>query len=857
MFAKKPSSSRMAGGLLAFVGMSAIAGLVVSAAVSPAIAVTSMAANSTLGLFEDLPDYLQINTLAEKTSLYAKHADGSEVLLASFYAQNRVQVPLDQISSFVKDGAVATEDPRFYEHGGIDIIGTGRAILSNAAGRSVQGGSSISQQYVKNILVQRAESLPDSVERDAAYAAATETSIPRKIKEMKLSIGIEQKYSKDEILNGYLNIASFGGRVYGIEAASEYYFGVKAKDLTLAQSASLVATLNNPNNLRIDMPDNISANQVRRDYVLGRMLTEGKITEAQRDAAVAEPVTPKITPADTGCQTAGGAAFFCDYVTWIIKNDPVFGATVDDRWNAFQRGGWKIVTTLDLDLQAAAEAALDERVPKVGEVGDIGASAVSVQVGTGRVLAMAQSKDYSNDPEVASQGSNYTSINFNTDNAYGGSNGFPVGSTYKLFTLAEWLQAGHGLNEAVDGRTRTWRMSEFTDSCNGVGGPDWKPTNYAGAGQTATVLRALINSWNTNFITMASKLDLCNIRKTAEAFQVHRADANPLTSNPSAVLGTNEIAPISMATAVAGMAHDGLTCSPIAIDSITDPSGKTLAPPPSTCTQSVTTPVARTMEYAMEQVPLGTASASRIGDGVHYVAKTGTSDNSEHNWMLGSTTKVSTAVWLGNITGHTSVASVYGGNYYTVAQRVWASMMALANSRYGGDAFGPPDSRLVEGKSVAVPEIRGLTPEQAKALLEGLGFSYEDGGDTDSDKPSGTVAKSDPESGANTSIGALVKVFTSNGSMTTGPVTTIGMTEAAARTALTGFTVVVKTVPAPTMPCPGSSTGPTSTPTGTPAPAPSTPQCPAPNPNQGKVLTQDVIGGTVKKNATVTLTIQG
>ena len=374
MFAKKPSKSGLVGGLLAFVGMSAVASVLIAAAVTPAIAVTGLTTNSALGVFDELPEYLKINQLAEKTSIYAKASDGTEVLLASFYAQNRVTVPLDEISPYVIDAAIATEDPRFYEHGGVDLIGTARAILSNASGGDVQGGSSISQQYVKNILVQRAEELADPDARKAAYIAATQTSIERKLKEIKLAISIESKYSTYQFLNGYLNIASFGGRTYGIEAAAQYYFGVKAKDLTLAQAASLIATVNNPNNLRIDYEENIQANTDRRNYVLERMLAEGKITQKEYKAAVAEPVTPVITPPSTGCQTAGGAAFFCDYVTWVIKNDKAFGATEDERWNNFQRGGYKIMTTLNLDVQAATNAAIDERVAKVVDEGNIAAA---------------------------------------------------------------------------------------------------------------------------------------------------------------------------------------------------------------------------------------------------------------------------------------------------------------------------------------------------------------------------------------------------------------------------------------------------------------------------------------------------
>jgi len=856
MSARKTLKPGVVGAVLAFVGMSAVASVLVAAAVTPAIAVTGLTANSTLGIFDNLPDYLAIGDLAEKTSIYATASDGSEVLLASFFAQDRQQVSWDQVSPFVKEAAVATEDPRFYDHGGIDLLGTIRAALSNSAGGDVQGGSSITQQYVKNVLVQKAEEISDPVAKAAAFKAATETSIDRKLKEMKLAIGVEQDYSKQDILMGYLNIASFGGRVYGIESAARHYYGVSAKDLTLAQAASLMATVNNPNNLRIDLPDNIADNQARRDYVLDRMLIEKKITQQQHDEAVASPVTPNIVEASTGCQTAGGAAYFCDYVTWIIKNDPVFGATADERWTAFQRGGWKIMTTLNPEVQAISVATIDANVPKIVDVGDIAATSVSVQVGTGRVLAMAQSKDYSNDPQIIATGGNYTSVNYNTDSAYGGSTGFQVGSTYKLFTLSEWLKAGHGLGESVAGATKTWKMSEFTNTCDGTGGPDWRPSNYAGGGQTATVQVALNNSWNTNFVTMASKLDLCNIRKDAEAFLVHRADGTQLTSNPSAVLGTNEIAPMTMATAVAGLADSGLTCHPIAIDKITDRNGKDIPPPTADCVQALPANVANTVAFGMTKVPTATAQWSPIGDGVPYIAKTGTSEYSEHNWMLGSTTAVSTAIWLGNVSGHTPVVEFVRAPYIMV-QHMWRDIMRVTNTLYAGGEFAAPDPALVAGKSISVPEVKGLSLAQAKSLIESIGFTFEDGGEVDSELAKGSGVRTEPAAGTSAALGTTVKYFSSNQALVDGPPSTIGMTTAAARAALTGWAVSVNTVPAPTpTSCPSTlPVPPTPTPAPTPATVPST--CPVANPNQGTVIAQDVIGGYAKPGATVTITVQG
>src|SRR5665213_953610 len=230
MSAKKPRARAVLGAFGAFVGMSAIAGLLVTAAVTPAIAVTGMAANDGIGVFEGLPEYLAVGTLAQPSTIYAKK-DGTDVALATFYSQNRLPVGFDQISQAAKDAAVAGEDPRFYTHGGVDIQGTIRGALSTVAGGGVQGGSSITQQYVKNVLLQRCEAMSVKTKADKAnYQSCVDDSTgvtpDRKLKEMKYAIGLEKKYSKDKILEGYLNIAGFGGTIYGIEAAAKYYYNV-------------------------------------------------------------------------------------------------------------------------------------------------------------------------------------------------------------------------------------------------------------------------------------------------------------------------------------------------------------------------------------------------------------------------------------------------------------------------------------------------------------------------------------------------------------------------------------------------------------------------------------------------------
>ena len=716
----------------AFIAMSVIAGILVAAAVTPAIAVTGMASSLTVKTFDALPEYLKIGRLDQTSTMYATQG-GHPVPIATFYAQNRVEVGWNDIAQSVKDAAVATEDPRFYEHGGVDLIGTSRGAIETYLHHNVQGGSSITQQYVKNVLVQKCEvddvTLTDATKQAAAdkkykacYDAATDDTPARKIREMKYAIGMEKRYSKDQILQAYLNISGFGGRVYGIQAAAEYYFGVSAKDLDLPQAATLVAILNNPNYLRIDggsvkpaasSLDNTetsgyAAARGRRDYALDQMLKEHKITRIQRDLAVKSPVTPKITPVNTGCMAANAvnAGAFCDYVERIIQSDPAFGTTADARTSAFLRGGLKIYTTLNLDLQATAQSAINQFVPQTMAGVDIGGTNVSVEVGTGRIVTMVQNQPFDN-TDSATPGT--TSVNYNVRFSDGNSQGFQTGSTWKMFDLIEWLREGHSLNEVIDGSRSTFPQSMFHESapCDSIGGAPWNVLNDDGPAGRYSVLEGTAESVNTIFASMATKLDLCGIKQAAQSLLVDGADtdANPFIANPSFVLGTNYVAPVDMAVAYAGIANHGVACSAIAIDKITDAAGKELPVPTSTCSSDPIDPsIAASVIYALQGVMQhGTGTIADPHDGIPIFGKTGTTDHAYDNWFVSSTTKVAQATWVGNIQGvpgadgigvKTSIRDLTLGGRWGGDAKLYISreIITALNQAYGGGAFPKADA---------------------------------------------------------------------------------------------------------------------------------------------------------------------
>lgn len=799
------------GAFLGALGMSVIAGVLVTAAVTPVVAMTGATANTAISLFENLPDHLGMDKLAQPSTLYAKKDDGSLFKIASFYAQDRVEVEWDDISQFAKDAAVATEDPRFYSHGGVDILATSRAIVSNALGPDVSGASTITMQYVRNVLVQEAEAKLDEAERKAAYTDAMRQDADRKLKEMRLAIGIEKKYSKDEILQGYLNIALFGRQVYGIESAAQYYYGTSAKDLTLAQAASLIAIVNHPSVLQIDIPENIEANTARRDRILGDMLNRGKITQAQYDEAVATPVEPKITPKASGCTQAGDNGHFCDYVSRYILQDKSFGNTEEERWYNFQSGGYQIITTLDLDMQAAAVESIKASVPQTMTGIDIGAAAVSVEVGTGRVTAMAQNRPYSDDPDVLAANPGFTAINYSTDFNDGGSTGFQVGSTYKPITLAEWLRTGHSVMDIVNVNGRTVQMQSFKDTCNADGVAGYGPFTFTndnlGTRGSQPVRTGVAQSVNGAFVSMAQKMDLCEIKKMAENLGVHRADGDPLKGNLSSVYGgTDEIAPMTMAAAYAAFASEGKYCKPVPIDAITDSNGDEVTFTKSKCKQAIEPRVAAGVAYTLQyNVQSGLGRHARSAIGIPHLAKTGTTDNVVDNWTVGASTKMATAVWVGNVTG--KVGMRVGSAIQVADMSIWPAIMNVADRKYGGDAFPQADTKAMTTQMASLPNVAGKSFADAKRLLEEVGFTVVDGGEDDSDQPAGLVSRTDPAGGSNIPAGAEVRVYKSNASMSPVPGGLAGAQLSAARTTLgaAGFGSVTAVCSDPTKTNPPTS----------------------------------------------------
>ncbi len=769
--------------LLALVLVAGVGGVLTAGLALPAVAAANSATSLTVQAFNGLPTELEQKTLPQKSTILA--ADGK--VLATFYDQNRVVVPLSDIAPIMQKAVIAVEDKRFYQHAGIDPQGMARAAVNTLIGQK-EGASTLTQQYVKNVLIESALAIQDPAQRAQALADARDSSgaagIARKLREAKLAITLEKTMTKDQILEKYLNIAQFGASsIYGVESAAEYFFGKHAKDLTYLEAATIAGITQSPT--KWDPVLNPVDSQNRRNTVLDLMYQQGYITQAEHDKGVATPLkdTLHVTPIKQGCMTAGdvvaGSGFFCDYVTKVIMNDPAFGKTQADRQALLYRGGLTITTTLIPSEQTAADQEVKAGVP-VNDPSGIGSALVSVEPGTGKITSMAQNRIYN---PMQQHAADETSLNYNTSFEYGGSSGFSPGSSYKAFTLLEWLRQGHSLTEKVNATPLQYNMSQFK-SCNGRLSGVYKFSNSeSNQNYPQTVLSATANSVNSAYIAMGLQLNLCNIVNGAGALGVLRAgdpstkDASgqpwggvPFGAYPGNILGSEQTTPLMMAGAYAAFASGGIYCKPIAITSVTDSSGNKLNVPSADCQQTVEPQYAAAIDYALSGVWNGTAKT--VGAPPFPAAgKTGTTTFNEELWFIGFTPLRATASWAGQVTdqqktlhgetinGHTYYQGPFGAD---IAAPTWKRFMMRIMAGQNVPAFPTVSSEQLYGKQVSVPYVVGQPQDQATQTLQGAGFNVQvSPNQVQSTVPAGSVASQSPTGTA--TAGSTVTLVISSG----------------------------------------------------------------------------------------------
>ena len=682
--------------------VSVICGLLVTAAALPFVGGAAWGAKAARDGMSSLP--LEFDAPAQAQRSRVLDAQGKT--LAYFYDQNRSYVKLSDIAPVMRTALISIEDHRFYEHGPLDAQGTLRAFVKNFfAGGVTQGGSTLTQQYVKQVQVNAAALSGDQ----AAVEAATDSSYQRKLRELRYAVSVENTMSKDQILERYLNIAYFGGGAYGIEAASEHYFGTTANKLTLPQAALLAGLVQNPNGFDpVTHPD---AGLARRNVVLDRMGELGTASATE----VAKAKQTKFAAKDvenlaSGCQSTD-YPFVCDYVRRSVLQMPSLGKSEADREKLLMQGGLTIRTAVDPGTQDTVQKKVSAAV---GPKDPVIAAMDMIEPGTGRIVAMAQSRPVMG--ANAKKGQTYW--NYSASREMGGAQGFQAGSTFKAFTAAAALENDIPLSKRYDARASMDFSGKEFDSCDGrtrvVG--KFGVKNSTGVNGSMDMVRAAEFSVNTYFVQLALDVGLCDVTRMAEKLGVesNTPDA-PISSyddKPSFTLGTAEVSPLSVANAYATFASGGIHCNPVIVTKVTDGSGKDRDVPGADCKRVIDPGVAAAVDSMLSSVVTkGTGARARTADGRPQAGKTGTIDSNAAVWYAGYTPQVAGAAMISidkergsrtSLKGYTVPSSglyLEGSGSGDAGRRIWKPVMEEYLKGKPKESFPTPPAELVRGSS--------------------------------------------------------------------------------------------------------------------------------------------------------------
>ena len=632
---------------------------------TPLAAVVGAGASTASSVFDELPAELEEEPMSLPSKMYS--ADGK--VIAQFWEENRISVKYEDISQNMIDAIVSIEDERFFEHHGVDGQGLARIVVHNLTSDTTQGASTLTQQYVNNQLI-NAGFLRG--EKRLTYSGTK--TVGDKLREMKLAVAAEKQMTKEEILEGYLNLVLFSRTTYGVEAASQMFFSKSAKDLNVPEAALLAGVVQSPG--AHDPIANPESAKHRQNLVLGAMHRNGKITKEEYEKYTKEPLKLKYKQPKQGCFSANFGPYFCDYVRRQILADETFGKDEDARERLLYRGGLKITTTLDSRLQKIAQKQVENSVP-IGDQSGVGATLVSVEPKNGEIKAMAQNTKFSVENKRG-----HTAVNFNVDKKWGDSGGFQGGSTLKPYVAIAWLESGRTMGSRVNAQRDVFPQYDTWKASCVEGGQirildegGWKVNNaIANMKKPMTMDYGLYWSINTATVNAAKELDLCKITDVMDRVGLHRADneegIDPTT--PSFLLGAQPIAPMSQAVGFATFANDGVRCDPRAIRKVTDAAGNSYKVPASKCEQAIDPDVVAQLNTTTKRI-----ASDRIAQGAinfPIAGKTGTNDNESSTWFVGYSKGLSTAAWVGRTT---DIKSMVGLNINGVVFRdVWGSIIA-------------------------------------------------------------------------------------------------------------------------------------------------------------------------------------
>ncbi|TDT29859.1 penicillin-binding protein [Naumannella halotolerans] len=711
--------------------VSVICGVLVAGLMVPFAALATAGARAGVTTVQDLPEELVIPAQGQRTSVYMANGE----VLANFYEEYRIYKPLDEISPYMKEAQLAIEDHRFYEHGPLDVVGTLRALLTNVGGGDTQGGSSITQQYVKMAQIDIAKRNND----EEGIRKAQEQTIARKVQELRYAIALERELSKDEIFERYLNIAYYGSGAYGVEAAAKTYFNKSAKDLDLAESAMLAGMVQNPT--ATDPANNVEATIERRNVVLNRMASPdiALITVEEANEAKAEEYDPADIRKPINDCVNSRYPFLCDYVKKTITTNPMYGETPEDRENLLKRGGLEIQTEIDPDAQDAAEAAVANMV---GSKDPVLGVMTQMQPGTGLIISMAQSR-----PEMG-DGDGQTFYNYAAATEMGGAEGYQMGSTFKPITATAAVDKGIPLNATYASPSRKQFQGQVLETCNGpatVG--DYKPANSTRSG-TFNMRQAMAYSVNTYFVQLEINAGGCATAQMADKLGLKYAPGGTFVepagrdygfdADASMTLGVAEVTPISVTETYATLAARGKHCDPVIIKSMKDANGDDVKVPDANCKQVIDEGVADAVTSLLQGVMNGTGAPATIPGGYPQAGKTGTTDSNASVWFAGYTPEVAGSAmiaidktnpfWADRNQSLKGLSLPDSGVYLAGsgggdAGQIYKSAMAEALKDKPKTNFQAPPRTNIEGKNVPIPDTSGLSASEARAKLQAAGFN--------------------------------------------------------------------------------------------------------------------------------------
>ncbi len=726
-------------------------------------------------------------------------ADGRQI--TTLHAEeNRILVPFERIPKVVRDAVVATEDRRFYHHRGVDLRALMRAAVANAnEGRIVEGGSTITQQYAKNVYV------------------GDEQTLRRKVAEARVALELEKRFTKDEILGRYLNTIYFGKGAYGIQAAARKYFSKNAWELQLSEATLLAGVIAAPERHDpVDLPEEA---RVRRDRVLQRMLDLKMIDRVAFDAAIAAPLGLRLAPE----KRRYPAAYFVEYVKERILSDPQFGATERDRYDYLFKGGLRIHTTIDLDTQRAAEKAVEGIL---SQPGDPYGALTAIDPRSGEIKAMVGGRDFFAKPKKDPS----AQVNLATGD---GGTGRQAGSSFKPFALVAALEQGISPQ-------KEYRGGSSITIPRGYGDP-WTVENYEGSAYgDITLEEATINSVNVVYAQLIMEVGPQRVADVAHQMGIR----SKIRSVPSAVLGSNEVNTLEMASAYGTLAAGGTHVEPTAITNITDASGRVLWEAQPFIDQVLNPGIAWVATQILRKVILqGTGIAANIGRPA--AGKTGTAQQWRDAWFAGYIPQMAASVWVGFPQGQVSMTPpktrirVTGGSF---PAQIWHAFMTAVTRDMPVKGFGKPEGSFVEitidvGRGCAVvdpataigevevatfvrgteplpcpgeefapvedvapvdgrsvPPVIGLPAESAATTLEDVGFSVRQETEFHADYPDGTVIRQYPAGGTEAPPGSTVTlVVSTQQSQVVAVPNVVGVPEQEARAELeaAGFDVTI------------------------------------------------------------------